>query len=60
LRSPEEIEAERVAEEQLQARRKYNREVTRRYIERKRAAKAAAANQDTGAETVLANPKPAA
>ena len=43
LRSPEEIEAERIAEEQLQAKRKYSREVTRRYIERKRAAKAAVA-----------------
>lgn len=60
LRSPEEIEAERIAEEQLQAKRKYSREVTRRYNERKRAAKAAAANQDTGAEEISANPKPAA
>jgi DNA invertase Pin-like site-specific DNA recombinase len=38
MRSPEEIEAERVAEEALEEKRARGREATRRYIEKKRAA----------------------
>ena len=56
LRSPEEIEAERIAEEQLQVKWKYILKVTRRYNERKRAAKAAATNQDAGAQEISTNP----
>ena len=59
-RSAEEIEAERIAEEALQAKRKYSREVTRRYNERKRTAKAAAEKQESGMEVLPAKPKSAA
>jgi len=51
LRTPEQIEADRIAYEKLEANRAYHREKTRQWKERKRAA---------DAETVIANPLPAA
>ena len=37
MRTPEQIEADRIADEELEARRTYYREKTRRSLERKRA-----------------------
>jgi hypothetical protein len=41
MRTPEQIEADLIAEEKLEARRAYHREKTRKYKERKRAAEVA-------------------
>ena len=39
-RTPEQVEADRIAEEKLEARRAYHRNKTRQWVERKSAAKA--------------------
>ena len=59
LRTPEQIEADRIAEEKLAARRAYHRKKTRQSTERKRAAKAA---EDKGNQPVTSDitmPQPA-
>jgi hypothetical protein len=39
MRTPEEVEAERIAVEKLEAKREYHRKKTREYLDRKRAKK---------------------
>ena len=49
MRSPEQIEADRIAEEKIEKRRAYHREKTRRWAERKRAAEAEPVKQNPAA-----------
>jgi DNA invertase Pin-like site-specific DNA recombinase len=58
IRPPEEIEAERIAEEKLQRKRKQKRESNRRCTERKRAAASAAKETQTGTDTIAPGGQP--
>lgn len=60
MRTPEQMEADRVAEEKLAARRAYHREKTRLWQERKTAAAKATERVATEEVTVDSVPKPAA
>ena len=55
LRTPEQIEADRIAEEKLEANRTYHREKTRQWAERKRAAEVSET-----VDSATAEPDPAA
>lgn len=60
MRTPEQMEADRIAEEKLAARRAYHREKTRLWQERKNAAAKAAEDTDTKETADALVPKPAA
>jgi hypothetical protein len=60
MRTPEQVEADRIAEEKLAANRVYHREKTRQWNERRKAKIAAEAAEAMEADDADAMPKPAA